>query len=90
MQYSKQRIAYKRKYIGLGFNPRKGQCSWCGNKKGDEYIDAHGKVMKTQKIDLHHIEYHDDDILATTIEICTSCHSKESARLRKLKKENSS
>ncbi len=51
---------------------RKGICSQCGRKKGDKYIIwGEEKIVKTH---LHHIEYHDDNPLKSTIELCASCH----------------
>lgn len=62
-----RRINFKGKIIRLGFVPRIGICSKCG-KKG--------------KTDLHHEEYDSNNILANTIELCDSCHSKETTKHR--------
>jgi hypothetical protein len=65
-KHNKMRIHYKGKDICLSFNPRKGICTKCG------------KEGKTQ---LHHEEYDDNDVLAHTVELCVSCHSKRSIEL---------
>lgn len=70
--YGPRRVNYKGIRIQLKDNPRKGICSWCGRKIGEG-------IKKTA---LHHFsEYHDDDPLKDTIEICVSCHTKENWRL---------
>lgn len=51
---------------------RKGVCVFCGAKKGDIHPNS-GKVILTVRA---HIEYHDDDPLKDTIELCQSCHRK--------------
>jgi len=55
-------VSYKGKTITLDVEPRKGYCSDCKTK------DAHTH--------LHHEEYHDDDPLKDTVELCIKCHSK--------------
>ena len=60
-------VNYRGKHIWLGFDPRKHICQTCG---------------KTGLTSLHHFaEYHDDDPLRDTIELCRSCHGKETWRL---------
>ncbi len=54
--------------IQLDHNPRTGYCSLCLNNIYD------GSCKKT---DLHHIEYDLDNPLRYTIELCPSCHGKE-------------
>jgi hypothetical protein len=66
-------INFKGKRILLKDDPRKGICSWCGAVRGKDC-----KITN-----LHHIEYHDDDILKDTVELCASCHAKESERIKK-------
>ncbi len=51
--------------IYLGFNPRKGICSKCGFKG---------------RTDIHHLQYH-NDLLKDTMELCRSCHMRESRTL---------
>lgn len=79
------RVRFKLQQINLKHNPRTGQCQLCNKKIGDEYINWYGKVAIVKKIDIHHIEYHDDDPLKDIIELCMSCHSKETWKLKKLK-----
>ena len=57
-----RRMRFKGKHIMLKQNPRTGICSKCG-KKGLTHI--------------HHIEYHDDNPLKDTIELCVGCHNKQ-------------
>jgi len=64
--YGPRRLQYKNKRVLLKDNPRKGICEWCG------------KIGKTN---IHHIEYHDNDILKDTIELCPRCHRIETIRL---------
>lgn len=47
--------------------PRKGICSKCGAVKGIDCKITH----------MHHLEYHPEDPLKDTIELCSSCHKKE-------------
>ena len=79
-----RRIVFQDTRILLSNNPRKGVCEKCGIKLGDEYINAKGKIKILKKTDMHHMEYHDDDPLKDAIEICPSCHFKETWRLRRL------
>ncbi len=58
-----RRLKFKNKMIHVKDNPRTGFCSLC-NYTGVTHI--------------HHIVYHDDDPLKDTIELCPSCHRKES------------
>lgn len=67
--YHARCITYKDKKILLKFNPRKGVCTICGARKGIECRTTH----------IHHKEYHDDDMLKDTIEVCASCHNKITA-----------
>jgi len=68
--YQPRRIVFKGKRISIKKNPRIGVCNWCRAVVG---IDC----KQTQ---MHHVEYHDDDVLKDTIELCVSCHGKESMR----------
>ena len=70
--------------------PRKGECNLCHKKVGDKFIDYYGKERILKGTDLHHIEYHKDDPLKDTVELCDSCHMKESRaveRNERLKKQ---
>jgi hypothetical protein len=65
------RFKYKGKYVRTEQirEKRTGKCSWCSNNIFD------GSCKHTQ---FHHIgEYVDSDPLANTVELCNSCHSKE-------------
>ena len=72
---SKNRFMFKDKEIWIGFNPRTGICNWCRAVVG---IDC-------KKTELHHELYDESNTLANTIELCTSCHKKESWRLWRIK-----
>lgn len=88
ISYQKMRhkgIRFKLKCIHLKHNPRTGVCQRCRKKIGDEYINWYGKVNIIKKTDMHHIEYHEDNPLEDTIELCMSCHSKETWKSRKRK-----
>jgi hypothetical protein len=69
-----KRLVFEGKQFHLKENPRKGVCESCGAIKG---IDC-------KNTNIHHIEYHEEDILKDTIELCNSCHRKEHWRLIKL------
>lgn len=58
------------KYILLKENPRKGVCEKCHRKVGEG-------VKRTS---IHHIQYHNDDPLRDTVELCISCHRREHIR----------
>jgi hypothetical protein len=71
-------------------NPRKGVCQFCNKKVGDEYINCFGKIAIINKPHIHHINYHDTDILKDTIELCVSCHIKETnKKIKEIKKYES-
>ena len=59
-------LLFKGKMIYLEHNPRTGICSRC---------------KKTGHTEMHHTRYDSTDPLANTIELCTSCHCKESWKL---------
>lgn len=63
------RLNFKGKTIMLKENPRKGICERCG------FIGY---------THIHHIQYHDDDPLKDTIELCASCHAFETHRLKQI------
>jgi len=71
-QRNERRIKFRNKQVTLSHNPRTGYCSWCTNNIHD------GSCKKTQ---IHHREYHEDDFLKDTVELCASCHRKETIRL---------
>jgi len=66
-----RRILFKGKRLYVKENPRTGICSLCHRKTGEG-------IKKTA---IHHIQYHEDDLLRDTVELCVSCHDKESWRL---------
>lgn len=68
-----RRITFKGKRVFLTENPRTGECSHCHRKVGEG-------IQKTQ---MHHIKYHKDDPLKDTVELCSGCHSKAHAKIRK-------
>jgi hypothetical protein len=70
---SHNHILFKHKTIYLQSNPRDGICSQCG---------------KTGITHIHHTEYHDDDPLRDTIELCRSCHAYETWKQRRKGKED--
>lgn len=69
-------IIFKGKQRILKKTPRTGYCSWCPN-------NTHNKTCK--RTNIHHFEYDDNDLLKYTIEICASCHMKESMKLGQIK-----
>jgi len=71
-------MVFKDTRVRLKDGPRKGKCLKCGKGIGDEYINAHGKVAVIKKTNMHHEQYHNDNVLKDAIEVCVSCHSKES------------
>jgi hypothetical protein len=77
----KRQILFKKKSIRLKFNPRTGQCSQCKKKVGDEFVNCYSKVAKMKRTAMHHINYDNDNPLENAIELCASCHAKESWRL---------
>lgn len=72
---NKKQLSFKGTKLLLRDNPRTGICSQCGARKGIECKKTH----------IHHIRYHNDDLLKDTIELCVSCHIKESHRLGQIR-----
>jgi hypothetical protein len=68
---NKRRMWFKNQVVHLKENPRKGICSLCGRTD-----------LKT---DMHHIQYHDRKPLKDAIEVCASCHMKESMKTHGVK-----
>lgn len=62
-----RRLKFKDKQVYIQSNPKTGYCSYCTN-------NIHNGSCK--KTDIHHIQYHEDDPLKNTIELCVSCHNK--------------
>jgi hypothetical protein len=71
-------LYFKNRQVRLKESVRKGQCQKCGKKIGDSYIDCEGLKAAVKLTHIHHREYHDEDPLKDTIELCVSCHIKES------------
>lgn len=75
--YHARLLRFKDKQISLEENPRKGKCLKCEKSIGDKYINYDGQIAIIKTTHMHHIEYHDDDPLKDTMELCASCHAKE-------------
>lgn len=69
---NKKRLNFKQKTVWLPENPRTGVCSLC---------------HKTGRTNMHHIQYHEDNPLKDTIELCNACH-KNAHRGQKYKPRN--
>ena len=75
-KFNGRRMKFKDKIIFLKENPRKGVCGYCGKKIGDEFVNHKGETDIIKKTDIHHEEYHLDNPLKNSIELCVSCHGK--------------
>lgn len=84
-EYNPKRIKFKNKRIKLDGKPRKGQCEWCFKQIGDEYVDSEGNRTRVKLTNIHHIEYYIIFPWFATVELCNSCHSFETWRLKRLK-----
>ena len=73
---NKRRIKFKDTIIRVDKNPRKGKCENCGLKIGDSYINHKGQIVILKHTQMHHEQYHDDDPLKDTMELCVKCHDK--------------
>ena len=78
--HNPKRIKFKGKIIFYKEIVRTGQCQRCFRKIGDEFINNRKQIAKVKKTSMHHINYHDDDILKDVIELCNHCHGKESVK----------
>lgn len=76
-RYNPRHMLFKDKIISLNVNPRKGICQICGKKIGDTFIDYTGKVSVIKLTVMHHKQYHDEDPLKDTIELCVPCHRRQ-------------
>jgi len=79
----KRQLNYKNKRIILSMPLRKGICDLCKKKIGDLFIAWQGKIKIIKYTHIHHLKYHDDDPLKDTIEVCNSCHFKETWKSRR-------
>ncbi len=68
------RVTYKGKTVHLKKAPRSGICQNCNRSV------SRGEINETHMH--HYAEYHDDDPLRDTLELCESCHLKESWKLK--------
>lgn len=66
-EHDKRKLRFKGRQILVQSNPRIGVCSKCGKRNGLDIKRTH----------IHHIQYDENNPLAYTIELCTSCHAKE-------------
>ena len=73
-KHNRRRVSFKGRQIHVESCPRLGQCPECGRRVG---VDA---IKITNR---HHDEYHNDDVLKDTRELCVSCHMKEHIKIRK-------
>lgn len=86
-EYSKMHLTFKdNHHVQLSFKIRKGQCQLCSKKIGDEFINCFGEVKKIQRTHTHHLEYYIIFPWFATVEVCGSCHSKETQRERRTSK----
>ena len=72
---SVKRLVFKNKRLNLKENPRIGICNYCCAVVG---INCKKTVMH------HYAEYDEDNPLKDTVELCASCHMKESWKLGQL------
>lgn len=70
-------INFKGKAICLKQNIHIHKCQICGKKRGDEYINYKGEKAIVELTHLHHIEYHENNVLKDTLELCVSCHKRK-------------
>lgn len=80
------RVKFKDKILRAKEPIIRDKCDWCGNKKGDQYINCKGEIATVKYIHKHHLKYHEDEPTKDTINLCASCHMKETRRLEKLVK----
>jgi len=78
------RLNFKGKRVYINNPPRSGTCKYCNKSVGDEYTNYKGKTAIIKRTHIHHLEYHPDDPLKDTIELCQSCHDKESWKLKQI------
>jgi len=79
---NQKQILFRHKHTRVGYNPRIGICSWCNRKIGDVYVNSAGKKTTLKQTAMHHVEYHDDDPLKDTIELCNPCHGRHTLMSR--------
>jgi hypothetical protein len=62
--YGPRRVTFKDRRLPLKHNPRTGQCTDCHRKVGEG-------IKRTA---MHHLEYHPEEPLKDTVELCMRCH----------------
>ena len=75
---SPKRMIIQGRRIFLDRLVRKGKCSNCGKHIGDPYIDVYGKITIIKRTHMHHWFYLIIMPWACSVELCPSCHMKES------------
>jgi hypothetical protein len=65
--YQPRRIVFKDKRISIKEDPRYGICQLCGAVRG----------MDCKQTQMHHLQYHEEDPLKDTIEVCVKCHKRQ-------------
>lgn len=78
--HSHRRVGFKGSSKSVKENPRIGFCNICKKWVGEEYINRFGQKTPITKTDMHHINYHEDNPLKDTLELCSSCHAKISKK----------
>ena len=68
-----RRILFKDKRVHIDVDPRIGICNFCCAVVG----------VNCKRTNMHHLEYHPEDPLKDAIEICPSCHFKETRKTSK-------
>ena len=68
--YHQRQIYFKTKSIAIDYIPKIGVCNWCRAVY----------PFDTKLTHIHHESYHEDDPMKDTIELCVSCHRKETIR----------
>lgn len=81
-----QRLRFKDKRKHVKDKPITGTCTVCKKSVGDPYTNSKGETKIIKVTHIHHKTYHDDDILKDTVELCGSCHCKETWKTRRIRK----
>ncbi len=77
-KWSPRRITFKGKRVLTYGVLRKGKCSKCGKKIGDEYINRKGEIDLIKRTNMHHWFYLIIMPWSCTEELCVPCHRKKS------------
>ncbi len=81
--YNPMKINFLGARLWLGWNPRKGQCTWCKRKVGDPFITTRGKRSNLKLTQMHHEFYLPCMRWACMIELCVPCHNTTKTITRK-------